>query len=187
MAADNTVSRSLHDVGLAAWFGGSLMGAVGLNGAAATVEEPKQRLGVATAGWNRWTPVNLAGIAAHLAGGAVLLAANKGRLASQQGVGRATAIKAALTGAALAATVWSRALGAKLDEAGEVPVEGGTEPSVDTPEEVAKAQRQLKVLQWVIPALTGAVLVLNARMGEQQRPAQVTGGLLGRLRPGRAA
>ena len=32
-----------------------------------------------------------------------------------------------------------------------------------------------------------AVLVLNARMGEQQRPAQVTGGLLGRLRPGRAA
>jgi hypothetical protein len=43
------------------------------------------------------------------------------------------------------------------------------------------------VLQWVIPALTGAVLVLNARMGEQQRPAQITGGLLGRLRPGRAA
>jgi hypothetical protein len=52
---------------------------------------------------------------------------------------------------------------------------------------VAKAQRQLKVLQWMIPALTGAVLVLNARMGEQQRPAQVTAGLLGRLRPGRAA
>jgi hypothetical protein len=187
MAADNTVSRSLHDVGLAAWFGGSLMGAVGLNGAAAIVEEPKQRLGVATAGWNRWTPVNLAGIAAHLAGGAVLLAANKGRLASQQGVGRATVAKAALTGAALAATAWSRALGAKLDEAGEVPVSGGTEPSVDTPEEVATAQRRLKVLQWVIPALTGAVLVVNARMGEQQRPAQLTSGLLGRLRPGRAA
>jgi hypothetical protein len=187
MAADNTVSRSLHDVGLAAWFGGSLMGAVGLNAAAVQVEEPKQRLRVANSGWNRWTPVNLAGIAAHLAGGAVLLAANKGRLASQQGVGRATVIKTALTGAALAATAWSRALGAELDEAGEVPVEGGTEPSVDTPEDVATAQRRLKVLQWVIPALTGAVLVVNVRMGEQQRPAQVTGGLLGRLRPGRAA
>jgi hypothetical protein len=187
MAAANTVSRSLHDAGLAAWFGGALMGAVGLNGAAAQVEEPKQRLRVATSGWNRWTPVNLAGIAAHLAGGAVLLAANKGRLASQQGVGRATAIKTVLTGAALAATAWSRALGARLDRAGEVPVQGGTEPSGDTPEEVATAQRRLKLLQWVIPALTGAVLVLNARMGEQQRPAQVTGGLLGRLRPGRAA
>ena len=187
MSADNTISRSLHDLGLATWFGGSLMGAVGLNGAAAQVEESKQRLRVANAGWNRWTPVNLAGIAAHLAGGAVLLGANKDRVASQQGVASATVVKTALTGAALAATAWSRVLGAKLDQAGEVPVEGGTEPSGDTPEDVAKAQRQLKVLQWVIPALTGAVLVLNARMGEQQRPAQVTGGLLGRLRPGRAA
>jgi hypothetical protein len=32
---DNTVARTLHDVGLAAWFGGSLMGAAGVNGAAA--------------------------------------------------------------------------------------------------------------------------------------------------------
>ena len=187
MAADNTVSRSLHDLGLAAWFGGSLMGAVGVNGAAAQVEEPKQRLRVATAGWNRWTPVNLAGIAAHLAGGTVLLTANKGRVASQQGVAQATVVKTALTGAALAATAWSRALGAKLNEAGEVPVEGGTDPSIGTPEDVARVQRQLKVLQWVIPALTGAMLIVNARMGEQQRPAQVTGGLLGRLRPRRAA
>jgi hypothetical protein len=187
VTADSTVSRSLHDLGLATWFGGSLMGAVGLNGAAAEAEEPKQRLRVATAGWNRWTPVNLAGIAAHLAGGAVLFGANKGRVAGQQGVAQATLVKTALTGAALAATAWSRALGAKLNEAGEVAVEGGTDPSIDTPEDVAKAQRQLKVLQWVIPALTGAVLVLNAHMGEQQRPAQVTGGLLGRLRPGRAA
>ena len=187
MTADNTVSRSLHDLGLATWFGGSLMGAVGLNGAAADVEEPKQRLRVANAGWNRWTPVNLAGIAAHLAGGAVLLGANKGRVASQQGVAQATVVKTALTGAALAATAWSRALGAKLDQAGDVSVEGGTDATTDTPEDVAKAQRQLKVLQWVIPALTGAVLVLNARMGEQQRPAQVSGGLRDRLRPGRAA
>jgi hypothetical protein len=187
MAADNTMSRSLHDVGLAAWFGGSLMGAVGLNRAAAQVDEPTQRLRVANAGWNRWTPVNLAGIAAHLAGGAVLLAANRQRLASQQGVGRASVVKTALTAAALAATAWSRALGARLDQAGEVPVQGGTDPAADTPGDVASAQRQLKLLQWAIPALTGVVLVLNARMGEQQRPVQVAGGLLGRLRPGRAA
>ena len=187
MAADNTVSRSLHDLGLAAWFGGSLMGAVGLNGAAAQVEEPKQRLRVANAGWNRWTPVNLAGIAGHLAGGLVLLGANKGRVATQQGVAQATVVKTALTGAALAATAWSRALGAKLDQAGEVPAEGGTEPSPDTPGDVAKAQRQLKGLQWVIPALTGAVLVVTARMGEQQRPTQASGGMFRRLLPGAKA
>jgi hypothetical protein len=83
---DNTVARTLHDVGLAAWFGGSLMGATGVNGAAAVVQDPTQRLRVANAGWARWTPLNLAGIAAHLAGGAVLTGANKGRLAGQQGV-----------------------------------------------------------------------------------------------------
>jgi expansin (peptidoglycan-binding protein) len=85
MAQDNTLARSLHDLGLATWFGGSLMGAVGLNGAAAVVDPPDQRLRVANAGWARWTPVNLAGIAAHVAGGAVLVAGNKGRLATQQG------------------------------------------------------------------------------------------------------
>ena len=187
MAEDNTVARSLHDLGLAAWFGGSLMGAVGLNGAAAVVDQPDQRLRVANAGWARWTPVNLAGIAAHVAGGAVLLGANKGRVASQQGVASATVIKTALTGAALAATAWSRALGAKLDQAGEVPVEGGTDPGTETPEDVAKAQQQLKFLQWGIPILTGAMLIVNARMGEQQRPAQVTGGLFRRLLPGSSA
>ena len=178
MATDNTVSRSLHDVGLAAWFGGSLMGAVGLNGAAAAVDPAEQRLRVANAGWARWTPVNLTGIAAHLAGGAVLLAANKGRLASQRGVVTATIAKTALTGLALAATGYSRALGAKLQQVGDAPAEGGTTPTAGTPEKVAKAQRQLNVLQWVIPGLTGATLVLNAKMGEQQRPTNVTTGLL---------
>lgn len=35
MANTNALARTLHDSGVAAWFGGSLMGAVGLNGAAA--------------------------------------------------------------------------------------------------------------------------------------------------------
>jgi len=170
MAQDNTLARSLHDLGLAAWFGGSLMGAVGLNGAAVTVDQPQQRLRVANAGWARWTPVNLAGIAAHVTGGVVLLAGNKGRLATQRGVASATVAKAALTGLALAATAYSRALGARLMRAGDTPVEGGTTPADDTSADFAQAQRQLTVLQWVIPGLTGATLVLNAAMGEQQRP-----------------
>jgi hypothetical protein len=178
---DNTIARSLHDLGLAAWFGGSLMGAAGLNGAAAVVDDPSQRLRVANRGWARWTPLNLAGIAAHLAGGAVLTGSNKARLVAQRGTVGATAVKATLTVAALAATGYARLLGARLERAGEVPVQGGTTPEPTTPEEVAGAQRQLTALQWVIPALTGALLVANARMGEQQRPNQVVRGVLGRL------
>jgi hypothetical protein len=184
-ATDNTLARSLHDLGLAAWFGGSLMGAAGLNGAAAVVQDPAQRLRVANAGWARWTPLNLAGIAAHLAGGAVLTGANKGRLAGQQGVAATSTVKTALTVAALGVTGYARVLGKKLEQAGDVPVEGGTTPNPTTPQEVARAQRQLTALQWVIPVLTGAVLVINARMGEQQRPAQVNKGLVRRLLPGR--
>jgi hypothetical protein len=184
-STDNTVARTLHDLGLAAWFGGSLMGATGLNGAAAVVEDPAQRLRVANSGWARWTPLNLVGIAAHLAGGAVLTGANKSRLAGQQGVAATSTIKTALTVAALGATAYARVLGQRLERAGEVPVEGGTTPNPTTPEDVARAQRQLTALQWVIPALTGALLVVNARMGEQQRPTQVTKGLVGRLLPGR--
>jgi hypothetical protein len=102
-------------------------------------------------------------------------------------VATASTVKTALTVAALGTTAYARVLGKRLERAGDVPVEGGTTPNPTTPQEVVRAQRQLTALQWVIPALTGAVLVLNARMGEQQRPAQITGGLLGRLRPGRAA
>jgi hypothetical protein len=186
-STDNTLARTLHDLGLAAWFGGSLMGAAGLNGAASVVQDPTQRLRVANSGWARWTPLNLAGIAAHLAGGAVLTGANKGRMAGQQGVAAASTLKTALTVAALGTTAYARVLGKKLEHAGDVPVEGGTTtPNPATPDEVTGAQRQLTTLQWVIPVLTGAMLVVNARMGEQQRPAQVTKGrLVGRLLPGR--
>jgi hypothetical protein len=37
-------------------------------------------------------------------------------------------------------------------------------------------------MQWVIPALTGAQIVVNAAMGEQQRPKSVAAGLIERTR-----
>jgi hypothetical protein len=182
----NTVAHALHDIGLAAWFGGSLMGAVGVNGAAADVDDPRQRARVANAGWARWTPVNLAAITAHLIGGAQLLKENKGRVAQQKGVLANTNTKLALTAGALGATAYARTLGQKVMNAGDVPVAGGTAPTVSTPPEVAKAQKQLKALQWAIPGLTGAMMVSSALHEEQQRPTQVAKGALQAL-PSRAA
>ncbi|SNT55200.1 hypothetical protein SAMN05216276_10619 [Streptosporangium subroseum] len=174
----NTVVRTMHDVGLAVWFGGSLMGAVGLNGAASVIDDKRERTRMVNAGWNRWTPVNFAGIAMHLVGAAGLLMANKGRVAIQQGVGANTALKAGLTGAALAATAYSRVLGAKIEKAGDVPSEDGVKPDEDTPRDVAMAQRQLSVMQWVIPGVTGTLVALTSLHGEQQRPAEVFWGVL---------
>ena len=50
MSERNTLLRSMHDVGAAAWFGGSLMGAVGLNGGASDVADPAERARVSAAG-----------------------------------------------------------------------------------------------------------------------------------------
>ncbi len=187
MAQTNTVARSMHDIGLAAWFGGSLMGVVGVNKSAAAVTSPDQRARVANAAWAAWTPVNAGAIVVHGIGATLLLVNNKGRLTGQRGVLGWTIAKTVLTAEALAATAYARILGQRIMNAGDVPVEDGVTPSVGTPPDVAAAQRQLKLLQYAIPALTGAVLVANARMGEQQRPTEVFQGLLKKLVPDRLA
>lgn len=184
--ARNTLARSLHDLGMAAWFGGSLMGAVGVNGAAADVDDPSQRARVANAGWGRWTPVNLVAIGVHLIGGLQLVKANKDRVGVQKGVAANSVVKTGLTAAALGATGYSRLLGQKVMSHGDVPVAGGTAPLPSTPPEVAKAQKQLKALQWVIPALTGGIIVSSALQGEQQRAAEVASGVIKGF-PGRGA
>ena len=82
----NTVSRSLHDVGLAAWFGGTLANAVALNAAAGQAADQASTGRVVNAGWDRWTPVNGAAIGAYLAGSAVQLGGNAERIKLQEGV-----------------------------------------------------------------------------------------------------
>ena len=181
--ARNTLSRSLHDVGLSAWFGGTLANAVALNPAVAAADDPRAAGAVANTGWDRWTPVNAAAIALHVAGSLGQLAGNKGRIAGQEGVGSMVVAKTALTAAALGATAYSRVLGKRVSQEGAVPARSGTEPAPETPEGVANAQRQLAVLQWVVPALTGALIVVSSFAGEQQRATEVHQGLLGRLTP----
>jgi hypothetical protein len=151
MSERNTLVRSLHDVGLAAWFGGSLMGAVGLNGAAAVVT--------------------------HAIGGLGLIGGNKARLGAQSGARGNTVVKAALTAAAVGATAYSGLLGRKVSRLSHQGAAGATEPASTSSPELASAQKQLRITQWGIPALTGTLVVLGAQQGEQQRPVA---GLFGR-------
>ena len=177
----NIPSRSLHDVGLSAWFGGTLANAVALNPASGEASGSRSTGAVANEGWDRWTPVNAAAIGAYVVGSLGQVVGNAGRIRAQQGVGTMAVVKTALSAAALGATAYSRMLGQKVSEHHDVPAESGTEPAVGTPSEVAKAQRQLDVLQWVVPALTGALVVVSAFAGEQQRPASVAQGISARL------
>jgi hypothetical protein len=167
----NTVVRSLHDVGAAGWFGGSLMGAVALNGASKDVSAPAERSKIAASGWARWAPFAAAAIGAHLLGGGLLLA-HRDRIRSQPGVGANTAVKTVLTLTALGTTAYSGMLGARLGNAVGVKTAGGTVPGEDTPDDVARTQRRLRILQWATPVLTGSLVVLGAQQGEQERPSQ---------------
>ncbi|GAA3249985.1 hypothetical protein GCM10017691_61460 [Pseudonocardia petroleophila] len=177
MSNDNTLVRSLHDLGLSAWFGGSLMGAVGVNGAADDVHDPTERLRVASSGWARWAPVNAAAIGVHLIGAVGMLSANRERVRREPGVGTSSAVKTALTVASLGATAYSGWLGSRTAKGVGAPAAGGVTPSSGTPDDVADAQRQLRVVQWVLPLLTGALVVVSALQGEQQRPRVRAGAL----------
>ncbi len=181
MSQRNTLVRSMHDLGLATWFGGSLMGAVGLNGAAGAAHDPTERLRLSSLGWKRWSPVAAGAIGLHAVGGLGLIVANQGRIEQHGGTAANTGVKLALTVAAAGATAYSGALGRKVEQESDQGAQGATEPAGSASKDLAAAQKQLQVVQWVIPALTGLLVVLGAQQGEQQRPSQQ---LIGRLTRG---
>jgi hypothetical protein len=74
-----------------------------------------------------------------------------------------------------------RVLGRKVSQETSVPVSSGTEPSAATPPGVAGAQTQLKLLQWAVPAITGALVGVSAYACEQQRPVAVEAGMSKKL------
>jgi hypothetical protein len=179
----STYSHALHDLGLSAWFGGTLANAVALNAAAARAGDSSQVGAVANAGWDRWTPVNAAAIGAHLVGSLGLLSRDVPRMQAQQGVASMAGLKTALTVGALGVTAYSRVLGRKVSQHQDVPAKSGTEPAAATPPEVASAQRQLRALQWAVPALTGGLVVIGAFASEQYRVSEVKTGIAKRLLP----
>jgi hypothetical protein len=128
----NLLARSIHDLTAAAWFGGSLMGIVGLNGATAA-QDPAERTRLSSLRWKRWAPMQTGAFAAHLATWGPTLWENKGRYAQQQGVMRWSWVKAGVTVAGAVVTLYSGMLGKKVDELSQQGAEGATEPSPPRP------------------------------------------------------
>ena len=158
MHVDLVAYRAAHDLGLAAWFGGAYMGAIALNGASREVDDPTQRLRVVNAGWFRWAAVVPVAVGSHLLGAAGLTR----RRGCPVPPTALSGIRAAVTLAAMVATVESGRSGRQLVLHGDVPVATAVQPIAETPEPVARAQRRLRVVQWLIPALTAALLVIDA-------------------------
>ncbi|MFK0041538.1 hypothetical protein ACIQTW_17035 [Paenarthrobacter sp. NPDC090517] len=175
--AGNLVARSIHDLTAAAWFGGSLMGAIGLNGAAAEAKDPTERTRLSSKGWGKWAPVQTAAFAGHLAADLAIAWENKGRIAKQDSVAANTIYKTVVTLAGAAVTLYAGVMGKKVDELSDEGAEGATEPRAGASDELKAAQTQLKALQWAIPAFAAWVIILGAKHGEMQRPKNILKGL----------
>ena len=164
MTTYSTAVRALHLVTNAAWFGGSLMGAVGLNPAAREGEDSTKRAQIADRGWTSWGPVQGTAIGLHLVSGLAILADNRRRTLTHPPTTAAVIAKTALTGAAIAASGAAYLNGARLGEA--------RERADDDPRARRRAHelsQRLQWLQWATPVTTGGLLVLDAHLGEQQR------------------
>ncbi len=196
MSKSELAWRTLHDVGLASWFGGSVFGSVALP------REPSQLLAsphpavastqasdnsaadgpsrVEATAWQRWNPVLAGSMLAHLVGGAGLLVWNWQREKHQAGLTAATAVKTALTAVAVGLTLGVVADGMRDDRLRHLSAAGADD--ADTRASRERLDRRMRVVGPLIPATTGALVVLGALEGEQQRPREMVKGVLASAR-----
>lgn len=174
----HVLAQAVHDLGSAAWFGGSLMGIAGVNKSGNDLVHEVDKVRVASSAWQRFAPVQWAGVAAVLVAGSRLTAASTGRLAAQDGFARVGALKAGVGVAGALATAYAAYTGMKVgqlaeraDREGRLEVQDASTPTAGTPAELATWQKRQRVAQYLVPTLSGANVVLNSYLVQSYRPA----------------
>jgi len=181
----HVLAQAVHDLGSALWFGGAVMGVAGVNKSGADLSNPADKVKVADSAWSRFAPAQWAGIAAVLGAGTQLTRASKGRLAAQHGWARAGSTKAAVAVAGAAASGYAAYSGAKIGslskqaaKSGGFDVKDASTPNAQTPPEVAAWQKRQRLVQYAVPLLSGANIVLNAYLTQTYRPGAAARGLV---------
>ena len=157
-----SIVRAVHDLGLAVWWGGSLMGTMAMNPAVEVLDDPDERGKMVDEGWALFQPWAAAGLAAAIVSH-IIMRRNppKNPTTKYKNVAR---LKDALYGVAVVSSVASMALGEYVvhQETEYSPVEAEDEDASfgdDTP-----AQNSLtatSIIQLVAGAgifVTGAIL-----------------------------
>lgn len=188
----HVVAQAVHDLGAALWFGGAVMGVAGVNKSGNDLRDGLDKVRVAGSAWQRFAPAEWAGIGAVLLAGTQLTRASAGRLALQHGRARAGATKAAVAVLGAGATGYAAYSGSRISQLTEqaasrgqrVDVQDASTPNAGTPAEVAAWQKRQRVVQYLVPLLSGANIVLNAYLVQTYRPGATARGLVRRLLPG---
>lgn len=185
------LAQAGHDLGSALWFGGSVMGVAGVNKSGQDLRDGLDKIRVAGSAWQRFAPAQWLGVGSVLVLGSRLTLASKGRVAAQEGFGRAGAAKAAVAVAGTLATGYAAYSGRRISQLAEeaerngdgVDVQDASIPTEKTPAELAQWQKRQRVAQYLVPALSGANIVLNSYLVQSYRPATAAKGVLRRLLP----
>ncbi|CAA9248465.1 MAG: hypothetical protein AVDCRST_MAG93-1639 [uncultured Chloroflexia bacterium] len=158
--ASNT-AKIAHNLGLAAWFGGALFGQVALNPTVERISDKNERGRVLNEAWGRFNAVNFASTAA------TLLAWRLGGLKPDAEL-RAPGLmrlKNLMLGGAAVSGIASGILGARIakqSSEGDTPVESGTQPAPETPQEAASSQRLISLTGTSNLALLVGVIAVSA-------------------------
>jgi hypothetical protein len=163
------VTRAAHDVGLATWFGGTMFGKFALNPAVEVISERRERGKVLNTAWNGYNALNAAGLGVAAGGWAAarFTEANPVRMSATENT--LSLAKDGLMVAAVGTGIANGVLGARLARQareGAVPVESGTEPALETPQEAAGIQRSLEVLGNVNIGIGAALIAVNAILAQ---------------------
>ena len=177
MNESSKVGKVAHNLGMSAWFGGTLFGQVALNPTVSSISDRSERGRVLNEAWGRFNAANVAAIAA------TLLTWRLGSLKDDAEL-RApalTRLKNLLLGGAAVTGIASSILGARIakqSSEGDTPVESGTQPAPETPEEAASSQRLISLSGPSNLALLAGVLAVSAVI---ENSAVKPRGLLSRL------
>jgi hypothetical protein len=157
-------TRIVHDLGLAACFGGTLFGKVIFNSSLPAIDSKTERGRLGAAFWNRSNPINAAAFGLAMA---TWLPGRLGLSGGGPGQGSRSLVltKDALMGAAasagLAAVAAQISLNRRAPE-GAVPLESGGVPAPEAGDTTALIQRAVGALGGVNVALFGALVATTA-------------------------
>ena len=136
------VTRILHDLGLAVWFGGSIFGILSLNPAVEVLDDPEERGKMVDEAWARFQPYGAAGMALVWITNVIMRRAAPRRPTSTY-KSLALAKDFFTVGSGLT-SIAALALGEyAVDDYS--PVDSATEPNEATDEDTAKAQSGLTI------------------------------------------
>jgi hypothetical protein len=164
MATLSTTAWVLHELGLAAGFGGNLFGQLALNPAVAEIQSKRERGKVTHVAWDRYKTVNGASLA--LMAGTWIAGRTVGGRRELGRTSRALTItKDLLVGGALVGGIGAIAFGYMLDREVKIsnePIQRGSRPAAETHKRVADLQRLTNGLGRLNVVMNAAVLAVTA-------------------------